>query len=35
MIASIAQVTLSIDERDHLHRLAGHQPPPRGAAAST
>jgi transcriptional regulator with XRE-family HTH domain len=31
MIASIAQgLHLSIDERDHLHRLAGHQPPPRG-----
>ncbi|GAB3761488.1 helix-turn-helix transcriptional regulator [Microlunatus parietis] len=34
MIASIAQgLHLSIDERDHLFRLAGHQPPPRGAAS--
>ena len=34
MIASIAQgLHLSIDERDHLHRLAGHQPPPRGAGS--
>lgn len=33
MIASIAQgLHLSLDERDHLFRLAGHQPPPRGAA---
>src|SRR3712207_3268318 len=32
MIASIAQgLHLSLDERDHLFRLAGHQPPPRGA----
>lgn len=32
MIASIAQgLHLSIDERDHLFRLAGHEPPPRGA----
>ncbi|GID29781.1 helix-turn-helix transcriptional regulator [Paractinoplanes brasiliensis] len=31
MIASIAQgLHLSLDERDHLFRLAGHQPPPRG-----
>lgn len=31
MIASIAQgLHLSIDERDHLFRLAGHNPPPRG-----
>jgi transcriptional regulator with XRE-family HTH domain len=31
MLASIAQgLHLSIDERDHLFRLAGHQPPPRG-----
>ena len=31
MIASIAQgLHLTIDERDHLCRLAGHQPPPRG-----
>lgn len=30
MIASIAQgLHLSLDERDHLFRLAGHQPPPR------
>lgn len=34
MIASIAQgLHLSIDERDHLFRLAGHNPPPRGAAS--
>ena len=32
MIASIAQgLHLSRDERDHLFRLAGHQPPARGA----
>jgi hypothetical protein len=32
MIASIAQgLHLDLDERDHLFRLAGHQPPPRGA----
>ncbi|WP_432512267.1 helix-turn-helix transcriptional regulator [Kineococcus sp. SYSU DK001] len=32
MIASIAQgLHLGLDERDHLFRLAGHQPPPRGA----
>lgn len=32
MIASIAQgLHLSRDERDHLFRLAGHQPPERGA----
>ncbi|MFI5934177.1 helix-turn-helix transcriptional regulator [Actinoplanes sp. NPDC051494] len=31
MIASIAQgLHLSLDERDHLFRLAGHRPPPRG-----
>ena len=31
MIASIAQgLHLSLDERDHLFRLADHQPPPRG-----
>lgn len=31
MIASIAQgLHLTIDERDHLFRLAGHTPPPRG-----
>ncbi len=34
MIASIAQgLHLSLDERDHLFRLAGHQSPPRGAAS--
>ncbi|MCE0764256.1 helix-turn-helix transcriptional regulator [Pseudonocardia kujensis] len=33
MIASIAQgLHLSLDERDHLFRLAGHHPPTRGAA---
>ncbi|TCC31443.1 helix-turn-helix transcriptional regulator [Kribbella sindirgiensis] len=33
MLASIAQgLHLSLDERDHLFRLAGHNPPPRGAA---
>lgn len=32
MIASIAQgLHLSVDERDHLFRLAGHNPPARGA----
>lgn len=32
MVASIAQgLHLSLDERDHLYRLAGHQPPLRGA----
>ncbi|UXA18198.1 helix-turn-helix transcriptional regulator [Mycobacterium sp. SMC-4] len=32
MIASIAQgLHLSRDERDHLFRLAGHRPPPRGS----
>lgn len=32
MIASIAQgLHLSLDESDHLFRLAGHTPPPRGA----
>ncbi len=32
MIASIAQgLHLTLDERDHLFRLAGHNPPPRGA----
>ncbi|WP_181780820.1 helix-turn-helix transcriptional regulator [Pseudonocardia pini] len=31
MIASIAQgLHLSLDERDHLYRLAGHRPPTRG-----
>ncbi|RJK96124.1 helix-turn-helix transcriptional regulator [Vallicoccus soli] len=34
MVASIAQgLHLTLDERDHLHRLAGHQPPPRGASS--
>lgn len=34
MIASIAQgLRLSLDERDHLFRLAGHTPPPRGTAS--
>jgi transcriptional regulator with XRE-family HTH domain len=34
MIASIAQgLHLSRDERDHLFRLAGHQPPIRGASS--
>jgi transcriptional regulator with XRE-family HTH domain len=34
MIASIAQgLHFSIDERDHLFRLAGHQPPARGASS--
>jgi transcriptional regulator with XRE-family HTH domain len=34
MLASIAQgLHLSIDERDHLFRLAGHNPPPRGASS--
>ncbi|MEV0329133.1 helix-turn-helix transcriptional regulator [Micromonospora echinospora] len=33
MLAAIAQgLHLSIDERDHLFRLAGHNPPPRGAS---
>jgi transcriptional regulator with XRE-family HTH domain len=33
MIASIAQgLHLSLDERDHLFRLAGHNPPARGAS---
>ncbi|PZG00781.1 helix-turn-helix transcriptional regulator [Micromonospora endophytica] len=33
MLASIAQgLHLSIDERDHLFRLAGQNPPPRGPA---
>ncbi|RSD23665.1 helix-turn-helix transcriptional regulator [Amycolatopsis eburnea] len=33
MLASIAQgLHLSLDERDHLFRLAGHNPPARGAA---
>jgi transcriptional regulator with XRE-family HTH domain len=34
MIASIAQgLRLSLDERDHLFRLAGHHPPARGAVS--
>ncbi|MER6248515.1 helix-turn-helix transcriptional regulator [Streptomyces griseorubiginosus] len=34
MIAAIAQgLHLSLDERDHLFRLAGHASPPRGAAS--
>ncbi|MDR7274300.1 helix-turn-helix transcriptional regulator [Catenuloplanes atrovinosus] len=34
MIASIAQgLHLSLDERDHLFRLAGHAPPLRGSAS--
>src|SRR6478736_5087103 len=34
MIASIAQgLHLSLDERDHLFRLAGHTPPPRGSSS--
>jgi transcriptional regulator with XRE-family HTH domain len=34
MIASIAQgLHLSLDERDHVFRLAGHTPPTRGAAS--
>src|SRR5918993_1288987 len=34
MIASIALgLHLSLDERDHLFRLAGHHPPARGAAS--
>ena len=34
MIASIAQgLHLSRDEHDHLFRLAGHRPPPRGSAS--
>jgi transcriptional regulator with XRE-family HTH domain len=34
MIASIAQgLHLSLDERDHLFRLAGHNPPGRGSAS--
>lgn len=32
MLAAIAQgLHLTLDERDHLFRLVGHQPPPRGA----
>jgi transcriptional regulator with XRE-family HTH domain len=34
MVASIAQgLHLSLDERDHLFRLAGHNPPGRGSAS--
>lgn len=34
MIASVAQgLHLSLDERDHLFRLAGHPAPPRGATS--
>jgi hypothetical protein len=34
MVASIAQgLHLSLDERDHLYRLAGHRPPTRGATS--
>ncbi|MBP2474926.1 transcriptional regulator with XRE-family HTH domain [Crossiella equi] len=34
MIASLAQgLHLSLDERDHLFRLAGHNPPARGATS--
>ena len=34
MVASIAQgLHLTLDERDHLFRLAGHHPPARGAAS--
>jgi transcriptional regulator with XRE-family HTH domain len=34
MIAAIAQgLHLSVDERDHLFRLAGHRPPARGAGS--
>ena len=34
MLASIAQgLHLTLDERDHLFRLAGHQPPPRGSSS--
>jgi transcriptional regulator with XRE-family HTH domain len=34
MVASIAQgLHLSLDERDHLFRLAGHHPPTRGASS--
>ena len=34
MLASLAQgLHLSVDERDHLFRLAGHQPPARGASS--
>src|SRR5919112_1716646 len=34
MLASIAQgLHLSVDERDHLFRLAGHNPPARGTSS--
>ena len=34
MVAAMAQgLHLSLDERDHLFRLAGHRPPVRGAAS--
>ncbi|MDQ0727689.1 helix-turn-helix transcriptional regulator [Microbacterium sp. W4I20] len=34
MLAAIAQgLHLTIDERDHVFRLAGHQPPPRGGTS--
>lgn len=34
MVTAIAQgLHLTLDERDHLFRLAGHTPPPRGAAS--
>ncbi|MGY1742585.1 MULTISPECIES: helix-turn-helix transcriptional regulator [unclassified Blastococcus] len=34
MVSSIAMgLHLSLDERDHLFRLVGHQPPPRGASS--
>ncbi|WNZ07023.1 helix-turn-helix transcriptional regulator [Streptomyces sp. 11x1] len=34
VLASIAQgLHLSMDERDHLFRLAGHNPPPRGSSS--
>ncbi|WP_430593546.1 helix-turn-helix transcriptional regulator [Humidisolicoccus flavus] len=34
MVAAIAQgLHLSLDERDHLFRLAGHTPPPRGGSS--
>ncbi|BCB74604.1 hypothetical protein GCM10022251_81390 [Phytohabitans flavus] len=36
MIAPIAQgLHLSLDERDHLFRFAGHRPPVRGGARET
>lgn len=35
MVAAIAQgLHLSLDERDHLFRLAGHAPPPRGESGT-